>query len=62
MDSASDEELRKELKPIPTLDFSSLLLKKHYNITTTKVKLLDSYDDCNHLIISDNNETKYLLK
>eukprot|EP00586_Coscinodiscus_wailesii_P011289 CAMPEP_0172502198 /NCGR_PEP_ID=MMETSP1066-20121228/157712_1 /TAXON_ID=671091 /ORGANISM="Coscinodiscus wailesii, Strain CCMP2513" /LENGTH=177 /DNA_ID=CAMNT_0013277369 /DNA_START=27 /DNA_END=557 /DNA_ORIENTATION=- len=62
---ASDEEMRKLLKPNPTVDQLTDVIKLNYTEpgSSTKVvivKQLDSYDDVNYLVTLD--DVKYLVK
>ncbi|GKY95096.1 hypothetical protein MPSEU_000473600 [Mayamaea pseudoterrestris] len=59
----SDEEMRKLLVPNPASDEQLLsIIKEHYDLPTVKVaRRLDSYDDANYMLQTDDG-TNYLLK
>lgn len=60
--SPSDEEMRKLLKPNPTHEQVVEALQTGYHENSIKIiKELDSYDDSNFLVQTDNG-TKYLAK
>mmetsp|Transcript_13079 Transcript_13079/g.19526 ORF Transcript_13079/g.19526 Transcript_13079/m.19526 type:complete len:668 (-) Transcript_13079:35-2038(-) len=60
---ASDEEMRKLLKPSPSADDILKVLRSSYCNDGDDVKVskqLESYDDCNYLV--EINNTKYIVK
>lgn len=61
-DSNNDDELRrKNLRPSPADDFVIAAVKTVWGFETTKIKKLESYDDCNYFINASDGES-YLVK
>lgn len=61
-ESNNDDELRrKNLRPSPTNEFVVASVRDLWNFEVTKLKKLESYDDCNYFINTTVGES-YLVK
>ena len=66
MDAAASKELevlKKQLKPVPTIDAAIELFHSYWRHegTVQSMKPLDSYDDCNFYVTTTSNK-KFLMK
>lgn len=43
----SQQDVKSKLKPVPSIETVKSLLDTHWNVTTTKIRQIDSYDDAN---------------
>lgn len=59
------EHRKKELKPTPDPIYAALILQRHWGLSSSRIKPIDSYDDFNFFVQGESAEgkdLKYLMK